>query len=1520
MPLQVYNPDEVPTRPLITLDPLKVHSDEFVGSQAAKMSLTLGEDTPGEEKLASSIQMGDDTRYKEVMAQKDLIRQQDSRNDVLSSIFDTDPSALTPEMIDVVQGLSTQELKSKDLGDIVEKKYAQLYTNTAASAIPNDTLENAAKADLEGTHEALDLTELLSYKRNYLSSILDTAQKEIEDQTWLNTAWNLAENMTVGEYQQRNAVGTDSGNVSAILPGTNKVEQYDYLMRIQDQDEFKKQVDAAYEDLKSRNPYTAQQWLEGFFNYSGSDAILDNLFALSDAATLVPIKTLKTALKSAVKVAELSPRRLPELAEAVGRVSDGAMGRVVEDVAKSDLWKQNIRKMDELEQSVPSISSPLTLMKGSDNLSQAASNRIRIALADRADLVEKFLTNPNLVERATPEELVQYKDVLLDDFVRKNPSIKNNVMDVKVATPDVGNVYTASVKIGKRDGTLFESEKQAENYFKRYIGGTNDYKIEQVGGGYRISIDKTVDETSFKDFRLGTTQQTPESLANTFLGNLRSPDYLVSRENDLQRSVTSSTRESLNKLYSEMTEPFRNIDKKSLDELQDLMVTNREKQEFYKDYGELEVAFRQKYGRGPTEQQVDAYFTYVQLNDLDLIVRDLDWYKQKARMGVEDVTFNVGSSKIQAEGRVVKEIPFGDSDYFSYTIIKNGEPSKPKSSHFAGDKDRLEVKRLQDEGYVIVQTSNGTDLGKGYTNFVVTKDVKRDRIGVKNVDRKPGGHKVYKYPYYVKQGNLEFVDEFASLYKGDTTLWNVKSMRDGKDVVDALEKARKMAKDGDPDLMRFIRDNLPMITPQKWAKAVKDGTINLDVPFTAVKSGQRTIDTGVYSNLRNLRDMTKNKHNLDNSIVGKFGGERSEVGLDIIKSEGDLKFEIEGAPYLSPMETLRMASSNMLSTRVMSDHTISTLQNFQREFGDILGMTKEEVAASGTSILRDPVFKEGADPSRVAAAQNVARAWRQLQNMPTALDTKINATIEKLVDVIEPKFGPRGERWADRTRLEGLPDPGAKLRSMAFDFKLGMFNPVSLFTQLNSAVNVVSLGGLRGLQGSASFPLIRWALQVSKPETMKLIAKTAESVGLSKADDFLESMAALKRSGWNDFAGDIAYLDDIRSPELTESVFTKYKGKMLSYGRTPFNEGERTVRLMAWQAAYLERKAALKGAKLTTRDEAIILKRAKDMTGNMTRESNATWQKGWPAVMTQFFGYQARITEQFLGKKLSGMEKARLFLGYSVVYGLPVASASTVGIFPVREMLREYLSSQGIDYEGTMAEPFIDGFASSMLKYMTGWEPNVASRYGPGGLPTLWDLWNEDKNISDLLLGASGGIALETVTSAWPALTGMMSEFSDFPGGYHNVTSDDWLKVLRNISTVDSAAKLYQVYNFGIWASKNGTSITEMDLPEGVLAVLTGLQPAEIEDSFTKSKTSRSWAEDKKTHMSYAQREYRKLQQMEDGPEKSTLLRQLKTELMSHGLTPRDIRTAWKWALDTSPMDNSVRDRYDQQAKERGLR
>src|SRR5690606_7848840 len=71
--------------------------------------------------------------------------------------------------------------------------------------------------------------------------------------------------------------------------------------------------------------------------------------------------------------------------------------------------------------------------------------------------------------------------------------------------------------------------------------------------------------------------------------------------------------------------------------------------------------------------------------------------------------------------------------------------------------------------------------------------------------------------------------------------------------------------------------------------------------------------------------------------------------------------------------------------------------------------------------------------------------------------------------------------------------------------------------------------------------------------------------------------------------------------------------------------------------------------------------------------------------------------------------------------------------------------------------------------------------------------------------------------------------------GDGDVTSDDLLGLLRNISSVDNTTKLIIALNSGKYLSRKGTYITDVSATEAWFQAIFGVAPERVAESFAKS-------------------------------------------------------------------------------------
>src|SRR5690606_37934931 len=108
------------------------------------------------------------------------------------------------------------------------------------------------------------------------------------------------------------------------------------------------------------------------------------------------------------------------------------------------------------------------------------------------------------------------------------------------------------------------------------------------------------------------------------------------KEQETARSVAVSSVERMTGFLEEIAKPLQPLKENEFKELSDLMTFYKDQPRF-EDVGDFERGFYDLYMKNPSVEQIEGYFAASRVHDLDLIIRDLDVYKQKATLGVEKI-------------------------------------------------------------------------------------------------------------------------------------------------------------------------------------------------------------------------------------------------------------------------------------------------------------------------------------------------------------------------------------------------------------------------------------------------------------------------------------------------------------------------------------------------------------------------------------------------------------------------------------------------------------------------------------------------------------------------------------------------------------------------------------------------------------------------------------------------------------------------------------------------------------------
>lgn len=1423
-----------------------VYNPDYAAEKAERFGLVLGEASPGTDILTSDVASGQQEKWNQLLKVREDTNRLMRRNQILTEIAQMrDPSApVTLDDLGLVEALSDDELYSSDLSTILEKKYSDLYTNLVSSYEENAVFNEAMAEDEDAALEVLDRSQYSMQRLLMAQDIQQSTQAKYDATSWGSWGLDFAKGFipTYESIKGRERVETPTGS---LLPGNNREEQISSLYALPPE-EFKRVATQTIDELGQDNMILALEFANDILSFSDSDRAWGNLMPMIDVATVVsPAAVGKLAKGMAVagKSVVTNPRNVAKMAASAGYNKTAAIATVAKNLASGDIsGVTTMRRIEEVADRVPSMFAPQKWFAGgSKHLDAEAVARTTLAAQEGADKVMRVISEGTGLDRLTPEQTQRAAAEAFELVNDMFPSNSHKVIDQEIIPAEldrVTNTAVAEVRFGRQDGQLFKYEATARRYAEKYIGiKTDDFTVEQHSlGGYYVAVRKPLrDVGDFRSLEIESTIATPNTWNDKYARLLRSPDYLLSDANVQARGQAVGHVEYLAKVMDDATAPFRGKSARWNKEMRSMFESSQIQKKYYRSMGEFEDAFYKKFQKAPTEDQYDAYYRYVQLGDLDYIVRDADKVKRMTALGLEDFSYSLAPKNgqgpeqiVRTTGRIVDRLPLERKEPFRVRIVMNGTETHNIPNLMAkwGDNKEL-IEGLLSNGYKIIQ-----DATPGL--FTIVKDPKRNSIKLKTLGYIEGGHYEPKYDFYIRQGKVDDRDG-AKVLMEDINLGTTPTLEQAKEIASVFEEARKLVKAKDPSAARFVDEHLP-ITYEEFIKKVHSGSINLDVPIVATAKGQRTSEVLKYDSIfgKNFYDQQSSEFNLLRETTPRYGTERSENLIDVYTADKGTVVKQEWSPILSPMDALASATRNMIDVRAMEDYAIKSTNDWVQEFGHLLDVNPEVLRSNPRYYMENPVWKSSIDRNKAEAARlSMLSLYRQIDTMDSGRNVIRDKVLSKIFDV----SGERAREFFD-TNWYSANDAQALVRKVAFHTKLGFWNAKQLFLQASSVAAAAAISPRSALMAGRALIPTRLALFSGDPKVINgLHNKFGKAMGWSK-EDFVNMVDSLKQSGFGNVGGDHTYLDQLslKSPgsAISDRVSKSPIGRLASTHTAFFNEGELTARIVGYATAYDEFLKRNPGKVPDRFQKGAILSRAKTFTQNMTRDSNARWQRGGLSVMTQFFSYHARVAEQLWdggfgsGKKLTQAEKLRFIGTMSALYGGGTAVSMSLPVLPSKDILRDYLAEVGFDgQENPVTDLVLDGLATSLTEALIGSEIDF-SGYGPTGLPTLYDLFNEDVGFAEALLGAGPGIMAD-----------LFKGVSDIAYGYGygegEVTSDDLLGLLRNISSVDNWTKLYHALNSGKYLSRSGSYVTDITQQEAWFQAIMGAAPERIGESFAKA-------------------------------------------------------------------------------------
>lgn len=990
------------------------------------------------------------------------------------------------------------------------------------------------------------------------------------------------------------------------------------------------------------------------------------------------------------------------------------------------------------------------------------------------------------------------------------------------------------------------------------------------------------------------------------------------------------------------------------DDFNRILLTDRDAQAYSGAKGDampsvmdVEDNWLKQTGKLPTEGQLDAYYTQIQINDLDLALRNLNLYRDLSTRGVEQFSFKyvmrseANEKMIQDTpkffGVLEKELPpqgpnfnllFYDSKTYAPIVYNSRKLSQEEWNHLNS--------LVKDEGWKVVRLENPTErplrdltgysgfAGRQPVEFVLVRGV--DNYGLSStglIPRNPGGHQIYRYNSWAKYPRLYKGEGGTTFYEGDHTVGNFSSNAQAEKFVKAVNEANALLRASDDvALDAHLQKNLPW-SLSTFKRLHSEGHLSTEHDLRVVNTGNRIGDVEDFrTRYGNFRDLGRSEWGVQD-VNKQFTQERSELLKTYVETGDAAKpvFSVAPAQLIDPIPAMDRAIQGAVRSRYWDDYRQSHVNSIIEQYGKAtpdgrapaFNVPYDELARYPTYYIYNyqSFINKAADKSRVAEMEHAIARMKQVLSAKSPEGQWIDYAKTKLYDSVYEKLGQKSADTVASSKIATERDLFSVFRTAAFQVNMGFFNPIQFFVQSQGFANIYAMSPRYAPMSHVAGTVSSLLRHNPSEEILRQADTFAQKFGW-KPGQFYEAETLLRKSGFYDVGVAHAARDAMDEP----NVVTTTLGKFANASTFFFNEAERWQRTTAFHTAYSEFRAKSPNASVTPERLSEILDRADALTNRMISTNNAAWQKGMASVPLQFYGYQARLMDAILGKTLTPAERFRIVGVNAILYGIPVGVVGSVTGVPAYDMIKSALLERGIDTDDNVfTQIMTEGLQGSMLAGMLGKNYNTATRYGPDGFSAIKDVINGDKTLIELATGA-GGAALNRLGGAlWGGLSGVPDAIKDHlngESGYKPVLND-LVEALRAVRTGESIVDLWNAASLQKVINKNGVTIAKTDLPSAAFKALTGLTERELADGRLEALSVKSFGEYKdKVKAQYLKEMKSALREFDNGNEDAgkAYVRRAERLVIAADIAEPDYRGWATEALRDAPLNERSRETF----------
>lgn len=1012
-----------------------------------------------------------------------------------------------------------------------------------------------------------------------------------------------------------------------------------------------------------------------------------------------------------------------------------------------------------------------------------------------------------------------------------------DVRPVDINLSDGSKTTRLEFTFGKKKGGGFASEASAKKEATARWGIESPEVVRDESGQWFIKDSRDMNESGFYTTNLNPGLEKTGIAGRLLLGARQVGDELLG---GLDRRSANARNRLLDSFKKGYENTFRALNTQERDRLGQVMSWGENKS-VWLDRDQLSTLYR-RLGHEITDKEVNAYQAARDLNDIEYTIRNDVMWKSDAVKGAETVSFDhpyIDGGVNRRTGfvnRTPDKVPSGR--VFDVTTDTHYNKNNPLTAE--------RIKAMADDGYILVSMKEEQALRDGTTvkHFLMKgKDARIERLRPDQLAYRAGGHRMYSDRYFVKQAVWGVQKDTGEKFLKNPSTYITGTKAEVERWAKVMETARLALKGGaDNEALDGILGELGHMDGETFRQQMKDGVFQADTEFTGMFDREMPREYVTNPSAAEFVDLDE---------TGFTGWLRTN-GRMYYSGKGERLLDWKGqkAATVDPFEMINTSLSNVANLASFSDYKISAVERWVRTYRDYLNTGGLPRNASDLTIFQEAKWGTSADKLPMQAGDRVRQAMEAQRDIirrnigwKTEGDNQAMQYGQRLEDYImgnDPesvrhRVGKKATEWWNES------NPISAMRGFAFDLKMGLFNVAQFPLQIQTIVAATALAGPEHSIGALSnFLNLRLYLTKSGTDHMltEMVNRGANRALGMEANEYRVMMKSAKTSGFFEFGGSHQMINSY-GPNAVAGGFKDGVDKVRRAGRFAFNEGEVWNRATAWQLAWKDvRKAHPDWGILGNDFQNRVALRADDYSMNMMEQSSASWQHGLASIPTQFFAYNARMLEAFLGKQFTTQQKMRLFLAQSIMYG-----SAGIPLVGVASDVIKSKTGKGSDLN-TVGGAIDRGLLDNVIYHMTGADVLAGQRYGGGKFltDTIGELMGMSaygqKSVADVLGGATFNIMDDSLKTFKDLITHTVMESGAEDA---DLVKEDVIKVLQNASTFSYGMKAMLAHNYGIMVSNKGT-VTAHDLPPADAAFFAlGIPPGSQDQvaammSFQKNK------------------------------------------------------------------------------------